>query len=39
MGCGHPDHDTGYQEFIEVVKKRRSVRHSKRERRSSVKSC
>ncbi len=26
MGCGHSDHDTGYQEFIEVVKKRRSVR-------------
>ena len=21
MGCGHSDHDTGYQEFIEVVTK------------------
>jgi nitroreductase len=26
MGCGDSDHDTGYKKFIEVVKKRRSVR-------------
>jgi nitroreductase len=26
MGCGDSGHDTGYKEFIEVVKKRRSVR-------------